>query len=337
MKKSILSFKEYLNEQENNTSSDTTTGRPETEREAKSRIASSLIKSLFGNFGSETGGSDGTIELTKEVKDSLPYKGCGASEPYRLEKKPISLKTFKILLEYLQSKGVANYTRIIDELKEKRAVIIGFRNKINIKKEAANQDRFTDALYFIPQNAKDSDTFIPYQITTLPSLSYYGKKPINPKGTGIKLPGDTLYFLREMSLGHGKYKMMAEGEKIKVGRYPIGTTKFDTYSPSDKYTENCGIQIHRSSTKGTGVCVGPWSAGCQVFADINEFNDFIKKAENQTNNGGKFFYGLVQLDDIPKDVMDNATKGIGGEKIAASVKDTDTSKKIKTSKARKIS
>ena len=371
--------------------------------------------------------------------------------------------TIKILINYLQEKKVGDYSKVIEELKEKRAVIIGIRNKLDVKKETANQDRFTDALYFIPGNSKDGsgvtgptgptgssdpakqnkneslrilefidqrilelenisesglwsfedfdninkervflienrdllesgeitrnefiqlyeegilgniwggikkgakwtgqklglvdedpkkdnkrrtdddandpddnkskstttvptgpterippaslgDKITPYQITTVPSLAYYGKKPMNPKGVGIKLPGQTLYILQESSLGSGtKYKMMVEGQPIAVGRYPIGVTKFETYKPAETYTEPCGMQIHRSSTKGVGICVGPWSAGCQVFADNEEWKDFISKAEKEQMNATKFYYGLIQLDDIPKEVMDSALKGL---------------------------
>jgi len=376
------------------------TQRPETEREAKSRIATSIVKGLFGDIEGLTGGVDDQIEMTKEVKDSLPYKGCGASDPYKLEKTPISLATIKILLNYLQEKKAGDYTRAIKELNEKRAIVLGIRNKINVKKESSNQDRFCDALYFIPGNANDGtgaatgttgaagstgakesldwssiieqneiytnskvlsfesfyslneeesvfdrikkitdpkqasaatgaatgaapsaatgpvlpvslgDTFIPYQITTVPSLAFYGKKPLNPKGVGIKMPGDTLYILKESTLGHGKYKMMVEGEKISVGRYPIGVTKYETYKPAEVYDENCGMQIHRSSTKGEGVCVGPWSGGCQVFSDYDEFKDFISKAEKESMNAGKFIYALIQLDDIPDEVMNSAMIGM---------------------------
>ena len=374
--------------------------------------------------------------------------------------------TIKILINYLQEKKVGDYSKVIEELNEKRAVIIGIRNKLDVKKETANQDRFTDALYFIPGNAKDGigvvsatgptgssdpakqnknesliilefidqrilelenisesglwsfedfdninkervflienrnllesgeisegefiqlyeegilgkiwggikkgakwvgqkvglvdedpkkdnkrrsddddddksnksqatgptgaivptgptgpippaslgDKITPYQITTVPSLAYYGKKPMNPKGVGIKLPGQTLYIFQESSLGSGtRYKMMVEGEPIKVGRYPIGVTKFETYKPAEVYTESCGMQIHRSSTKGVGICVGPWSAGCQVFSDNEEWKDFISKAEKEQMNATKFYYGLIQLDDIPKEVMDDALKGL---------------------------
>ncbi|NBU97733.1 MAG: hypothetical protein EBS19_05865, partial [Spirochaetia bacterium] len=473
MERKILSFKQFLNEEEtegttgSSPTSTQTLNRPETERETKSRIAKSIVQSIFGEMGT-TGGVDSYIEQTKEVKESLPYKGCGVNEPYKLEKAPLSVMTIKIILNYLQEKKAGNYTRVISELNEKRSVIIGIRNRISLKKETSNQDRFCDALYFIPGNAKDGtetsggtgatgassdfmkqkneslnitdlinqrileletvsesglwsfedfenmnkerqflienisllqsgeisesefyqlyegdflgiggllkgaykkgkqvfrwvgkkiglvddddakkkkmidvdseddgeskkqtqtavptgptgpippsdlgDKITPYQITTVPSLAYYGKKPMNPKGVGIKLPGDTLYILQESSLGsETKYKMMVEGEKISVGRYPIGVTKFETYKPAEIYTENCGMQIHRSSTKGVGVCVGPWSAGCQVFSDNEEWKEFISKAEKESMNAGKFLYALIQLDDIPDEVLKTAIIGL---------------------------
>jgi hypothetical protein len=418
MDKKLFTFKQFTNEQEDPivtgvTGSTDTPGKPETEREAKSRIATNIIKGLFGENVGLSGGVDSLIDQTKEVKESLPYRGCGASAPFTLDKAPLGVMTIKILINYLQEKKVGDYSKVIEELNEKRAVIIGIRNKLDVKKETANQDRFTDALYFIPGNAKDGsgvtgptgstgstgptgpvptkketpakdksvfdrikdkknesiknrlnsinymiesgvftfeeyyslneeknnilsilkednnptgpivptgptgpianlgDKITPYQITTVPSLAYYGKKPMNPKGVGIKLPGQTLYIFQESSLGSGtRYKMMVEGEPIKVGRYPIGVTKFESYKPAEVYTESCGMQIHRSSTKGVGICVGPWSAGCQVFADNEEWKDFISKAEKEQMNATKFYYGLIQLDDIPKEVMDDALKGL---------------------------
>lgn len=461
MDKKLFTFKQFLNEQDGSVpgvTGSTDPGKPETEREAKSRIATNIIKSIFGDGMGLSGGVDSLIDQTKEVKESLPYKGCGASEPYKLDKNQISVMTIKLLLNYLQEKKVGDYSRIIKELIEKRSVIIGIRNKLSTKTETSNQDRFCDALYFIPSNAKDGtenagttgptnsntqnsnesseiikfintrlleleniseselwafedfekinleksflinnlnllkskkiseskfielyedgvlgkiwggikkgakwvgqkiglvkddpkkdkkrkstddndnkstqtnqstgptgptgpipptdlgDKITPYQITTVPSLAYYGKKPMNPKGVGIKLPGDTLYIFQQSSLGSGtKYKMMVEGEPIKVGRYPIGVTKFETFKPAEVFTESCGMQIHKSSTKGVGICVGPWSAGCQVFADNKEWEDFISKAEKERMNATKFYYALIQLDDIPKEVMDNALKGL---------------------------
>ena len=87
MEKKILSFNKFINEQENsgeenNTTNDAPNNTPETEREAKSRIAANIVKSIFGErIPGTTGGYDADIEETKEVKESLPYKGCGINEP----------------------------------------------------------------------------------------------------------------------------------------------------------------------------------------------------------------------------------------------------------------
>ena len=431
----ILDFKGFLFEQEEGPS----TAKPETDREKQSRIARGIVSNLFGDMPGLTGGSDSLIdEKNPIIKSAGPYTGCGG-EAYKINKTGLSVKTLRILLNYVQNldtskKYGADYTRTLNDLEQKRSVLIAFRNKIDVKKQ--NQDKFTDALYFIPGNAKDGsdvkgptgatgatgpaptkketpakdksvfdrikdkknesiedrlnsinyviesgvftfeeyyslneeknqilsilneddkksifgdaldfvknggkktkkaeenptgpapaptvterkppaslgDKITPYQITTVPSLAYYGKKPMNPKGVGIKLPGQTLYILQESSLGSGtKYKMMVEGQPIAVGRYPIGVTKFESYKPAEVFTESCGMQIHRSSTKGVGICVGPWSAGCQVFADYAEWQDFIAKAEKEQMNATKFYYGLIQLDDIPKEVMDDALKGL---------------------------
>ena len=397
MKQQILSFKNFLNETEGGITGSAETpvtpttpqNRPETEREAKSRIAAGLVRSLFGDWKGITGSLDRPLTPPDEVKKSLPYKGCGINEPYPLVKTPISVDTFKILLEYLDKNQKGDYKRALKELEEKRALIVGIRNKLDVKKESINQDRFIDALYFIPGNAKTGqdvakeaekkpstnilggaqgaseskilnfrsfsliledesddgespltrlkqkkesptattgvttgvtpsstgvevvlgDKLIPYQITTVPSLAYYGKEPLNPKGTGIKLPGDTLFFLKDQDIGHGRYKMLAEGEPINVARYPIGVTKFETYKPAEVYKEECGMEIHRSSTSGEGVCIGPWSAGCQVFANFDEWKDFIAKVEKASMNGGKFIYALIQLDDVDP-IIEDALKGI---------------------------
>jgi len=290
----ILNFQQYfLREQEENT---TPASRPETDREAKSRIAGSLVSTLLGNIQGLTGGIDSEIEITPEVKTGAPYSACGGSA-FQLERKEFSVRFFKNLLRYLNEEKGIDHSRAIKELDEGRSLVVGMRNKISVKSISENNDKFTDALYLIESKAKDDDMVKPYQITTSPSLAYYGKKPLNPQGIGIKLPGDTLYNLGSHKMGHGTYVLMAEAEPIEVGRYPIGTVKYETYTPVDKFQKQyCGMQIHRSSTGSPSPCIGPWSAGCQVFSDIKEFNEFIERATKQTVNSNRFIYALVEVD-----------------------------------------
>ena len=56
-----------------------------------------------------------------------------------------------------------------------------------------------------------------------------------------------------------------------------------------------GINIHRSSPTGESTLVNKWSAGCQVFARITEYNEFIglcKKAIAEWGN--EFTYTLIR-------------------------------------------
>ena len=104
MDKKLFTFKQFINEQDDEVLSGATgstdPGKPETEREAKSRIATGIIKGLFGDNVGLTGGVDSLIDQTKEVKESLPYRGCGANSPYPLDKTPLNVMTIKILLNY---------------------------------------------------------------------------------------------------------------------------------------------------------------------------------------------------------------------------------------------
>lgn len=335
----ILDFKGFLFEQEEGP----TTAKPETTREKESRIARGIVSGLFGDMPGLTGGADSFIDDKNPViKSAGPYTGCGG-EAYKINKTGLSVKTLKILLNYVQNldaskKYGADYTRTLNDLEQKRSVLIAFRNKIEVKRQ--NQDKFTDALYLIPQNAKDEDLITPWQITTSPSLAYYGNKPLNPQGTGIKMPGDTLYLIQSHTLGHGTYVMGVEGEPVDVGRYDIGIVKYDTYHPVSSFKkQNCGMEIHRSSTSSVSPCIGPWSGGCQVFCDINEFNDFINKAQAQTNNSKRFFYAIIELDMIPDKDMNDALKGLSSEEAIAKKEGDATKqeqdKKLATDKATK--
>jgi hypothetical protein len=60
-----------------------------------------------------------------------------------------------------------------------------------------------------------------------------------------------------------------------------------------------GINIHRSSPSGVSTQVDGWSAGCQVFANINDFSKFMNimdKARTAFTN--KFTYTLIESKDI---------------------------------------
>jgi hypothetical protein len=102
--------------------------------------------------------------------------------------------------------------------------------------------------------------------------------------------------------------------------------------------EATGMQIHRSSTGNTeGICVGPWSAGCQVLAKGSDFDSLISMCEETGQD--KFIYALFQEDDylefreeIDK-IRDQIKKENESKPIAS--KETKPAADAKTSKEEK--
>ena len=118
--------------------------------------------------------------------------------------------------------------------------------------------------------------------TTRPG-SYYLLHLLNPKGTAILKPGqyeDTW----TLGLHKGEYKAWVQVKPVIVYRdnnqdiyaVPTGTTETGIF----------GINIHRASQFTLSKLVDKYGAGCQVFANPENFAKFVELSE-QSNQ--KFF------------------------------------------------
>lgn len=132
-----------------------------------------------------------------------------------------------------------------------------------------------------------------FQITTYPGKRYLIEKLLNPLGCAILVPGQyrNIYAKR---LHRGQYMALCQTHgPVKVFRDRNRDTKFDM----DKhriYSGDYGINIHNSRDGQRTIRVGAHSAGCQVFADDNEFAQFmllITYAE--AIYGNSFTYTLI--------------------------------------------
>lgn len=130
--------------------------------------------------------------------------------------------------------------------------------------------------------------------TTDPGTTYT-QRLINPDGVARLVPGQ-YRGSHAIGLHQGKYIALRQVKPVKVWRDKNKDLKFD-----EKLVQEglFGINIHRSSTTGTAKSVDGWSAGCQVFANINDFNKFMTimhKARESFSN--KFTYTLIESSDI---------------------------------------
>lgn len=98
-----------------------------------------------------------------------------------------------------------------------------------------------------------------------------------------------------IDLHQGKYEALCQRlAKVKVYR----DTDFDLEYDEDKITEGLyGINIHKAGQDSTWV--ENWSAGCQVFKRVKDFDVFMKICKKaKTIHGNKFSYTLLQSTDI---------------------------------------
>ena len=137
-----------------------------------------------------------------------------------------------------------------------------------------------------------------YDATTDPGL-YYLEQPMNVNGTAIMHPGQ---YSKCYEVGlHKGYTALRQVKPMKYYRDSDRDKAFDL-NESKIYEEIGFTDIHHASQTGKSTNVDNWSAGCQVIADIKNWNEFIGLCQESVKIfGNSFTYTLINekdLDDI---------------------------------------
>lgn len=182
----------------------------------------------------------------------------------------------------LKSKGYSYFINGIYNLN-----IIGVRSKDS--KESVNV--FNDALILI-YTAEDGKHIEVFPITTDPGL-YYLKNNLSIKGCAILKEGQVRGGW-QIGLHQGKYKALVQKKPLAVYRDSNKDSKLDF---ANEETGMFGINIHKSGESSTQV--DRWSAGCQVFARVKDFNKFMNLVQKGNNKyGNSFTYTLINETDL---------------------------------------
>ncbi|MCG8578144.1 MAG: hypothetical protein MI810_24915 [Flavobacteriales bacterium] len=167
--------------------------------------------------------------------------------------------------------------------------IIGVRTSNNV----ANS--FDDWLYLIYRNESGEFQVHEFPITTDPG-AYWLENPMNVNGTAILIPGQ-YRGSHKIGLHQGKYEALKQKSDLKVWRDSNRDNKIDT--GGQVYKGIFGINIHRSNATSESTQVNKWSAGCQVFKKVDDFNFFMetcRKARDLYTNS--FTYTLLEESDF---------------------------------------
>lgn len=193
------------------------------------------------------------------------------------------------LAKILEKKGYTFFTKGSYNLN-----IIGIRSNQGGKVT----NLYDDALVVVYKTPSGQWTKQIYRITTEPGTYYMTKSLLNPKGTSILAPGQ---YRSCWAIGKhaGKYKALVQKKKVFVYRDNNRDMVYDL-KPEKLDTGVFGINIHRSNEFKTSVFVNKYSAGCQVFADPDQFRSFMRLCEKQREyfKSNSFTYTLLNESDL---------------------------------------
>lgn len=170
--------------------------------------------------------------------------------------------------------------------------IIGIRNKSRVA------NTFNDKMCLFYKVDGEWVTKV-YPCTTDPG-TYYLKQPMTKLGTAIIVPYQ-YRGLYKIGLHKGKYEALCQQTGVKVAVYRDNNKdNILDYDPRTIETGIFGTNIHRATLNGTSIEVNNWSAGCQVIANIDNFNEFMNICRKSAKiYGNKFTYTLFDQRQIP--------------------------------------
>ena len=170
--------------------------------------------------------------------------------------------------------------------------IIGIRNMTT----PIQRDTFNDAMVIIYKEKGNWKKEI-FEITTDPSLKFL-KAPSNVNGTAILVPGQYRSTYK-IDYHNGKYLALCQRLKpVKVYRDKNRDNKLDM-NPATIQTGMFGINLHHASASYDSDTIGLYSAGCQVYHHMKDFNRMMHLANIAKNiYGNSFTYTLITSNDL---------------------------------------
>lgn len=155
---------------------------------------------------------------------------------------------------------------------------------------------FDDFIYCIFKDNSGAWIVKSWEATT-DAGTYWLKNPMNTKGTALLVPNQYIKGWR-IGLHQGKYKALVQNKEVSVYRDNNKNEILD-FNKATIDKGFFGINIHRSNPSKTSIAVEKWSAGCQVFANPKDFQEFLEICDISARKyGDEFTYTLIEEQDF---------------------------------------
>ncbi|HMU46466.1 MAG TPA: hypothetical protein PKC72_08870 [Chitinophagaceae bacterium] len=164
-------------------------------------------------------------------------------------------------------------------------------NIVGVRSTNHKANQFDDTINIFYKRMDGEWIYNSFPATTDPG-TYWLKTFMNPGGTAILKPGQYKNSHR-VGVHRGKYQALVQQNPVTVYRDTNKDDHLDCKAGTEQ-TGIFGINIHRASVNGVTKEVNKHSAGCQVLANIDDFNLLIKLAyRHKQLYGNNFTYTLI--------------------------------------------
>ncbi|WP_299002314.1 hypothetical protein [uncultured Shewanella sp.] len=170
-------------------------------------------------------------------------------------------------------------------------------NIIGVRSSDYRANTFNDMICVLYQQ-KSKWQLKQYKATTDAGL-YFRKRPCHVDGTAVLVP---MQYKSCWRLGYhrGQYAALVQRGPMTVLRDNNKNSVLDTSTDNAQLQIGYfGINCHRASAQHESKRVDKWSAGCQVFANPNDFDEFMTLCrESAQTYGPHFSYTLLEQVDL---------------------------------------
>jgi hypothetical protein len=166
-------------------------------------------------------------------------------------------------------------------------------NIVGLRGRSTESNQFDDEIHVFYKKQDGKWNYHVFPATTDPG-TYWLNNPSYPKGTAILAQGQ---YENSYAIGRHKnmYPALVQVNPVTVIR-DYNRNAFLDFFNGEKQTGLFGINIHRAEQSGTTTVIGKYSAGCQVFQNAQDFENFMKLCQQHENMyGNRFTYTLIDF------------------------------------------
>lgn len=184
---------------------------------------------------------------------------------------------------------------ILGAMKSKGYIIYEKPFELNIigrRTDNTRPNSFDDYIYIIYRNADDNWEGYKAKATT-DAGTFWLQNPMQSKGTALLKAGQYVDTYK-LDRHNGRYFALTQRLKPVVVIRDYNRNNVLDFNNGKEESGMFGINIHRADSSGTTTTVDKYSAGCQVFANADDFNKFMEMAYKQKDlYGNEFTYTLI--------------------------------------------